>query len=63
MDGACGLKHAFGRAMEAYLAVLDQVTLAELVASSTSPRARDAQAALSLGAWRDQPRWRISVAR
>ncbi|MGI9217301.1 MAG: RrF2 family transcriptional regulator [Hydrogenophaga sp.] len=63
MDGACGLKHAFGRAMSAYLAVLDQVTLAELVVPSPSARARDAQAALSLDAWRDQPSWRINVER
>lgn len=63
MDGACGLKHAFGRAMAAYLAVLDQVTLAELVAPKPSARTREAQAALSLDAWRAQPSWRISVER
>lgn len=63
MDGACGLKHAFGRALSAYLAVLDQVTLAELVAPAASNRAREAQEVLSLDRWRAQPSWRISAER
>ncbi len=57
MDGQCGLKHAVGRALASYLGVLDQVTLAELIAP---PPARAGGAGAG-----QEPRssWRISVER
>lgn len=63
MDGACGLKHAFSRAIAAYLEVLDQVTLAALVDSSPPAHARETLVALRLDARRVQPSWRLSAVR
>lgn len=40
MGGRCRLQSALGQAMEAYLAVLDSVTLADLVAPAGSARVR-----------------------
>jgi Rrf2 family transcriptional regulator, nitric oxide-sensitive transcriptional repressor len=40
MGGRCHLQSVLGQAMDAYLAVLDGVTLADLVAPATSARVR-----------------------
>ncbi|WP_374408079.1 Rrf2 family transcriptional regulator [Hydrogenophaga sp.] len=57
MNGQCGLKHVFGRALASYLGVLDQVTLADLVA----PPAAAAEGAAKTGG--GAATWRISAAR
>lgn len=38
--GACGLKHALARALEAYLVVLDKTTLADIVGNPGRMRAK-----------------------
>jgi Rrf2 family nitric oxide-sensitive transcriptional repressor len=38
LDPDCRLKHAFGEALDAFLAVLDRYTLADLVANPTTRR-------------------------
>ena len=64
MDGSCGLKHAFGRALSAYLAELDTVTLAELVSAPLPDEAPLPPAtARAGGARRGKASWRLSVAR
>jgi Rrf2 family nitric oxide-sensitive transcriptional repressor len=63
MDGSCGLKHALGRALSAYLAELDQVTLADLVGAPLHDEAAQTAGARSGGARRGQRSWRISAAR
>lgn len=64
MDGSCGLKHAIGRALSAYLAELDRVTLADLVEAplpdDVQPAAPAARAAAPR---RGKASWRINVER
>jgi len=60
MDGSCGLKHAIGRALSAYLAELDTVTLAELVGAPLPPEALPSPVA---GARPGTARWRLGVER
>lgn len=64
MDGSCGLKHAIGRALSAYLAELDRVTLADLVGA---PLPDDVQPAVTAARpatpRRGKASWRINVER
>lgn len=64
MDGSCGLKHAIGRALSAYLVELDRVTLADLVGA---PLPDDVQPAAPVdrvaAPRRGKANWRINVER
>lgn len=61
MNGQCGLKHAFGRALASYLSVLDQVTLADLVTEPISTV--EAGGDPLVGARSAGAAWRITEAR
>lgn len=64
MDGSCGLKHAIGRALSAYLAELDRVTLADLVEAPLPDDAQPAApAARAAAPRRGKASWRINVER
>lgn len=64
MDGSCGLKHAIGRALSAYLAELDAVTLADLVGAPLPDEgAPPLPTAKGGAARRGKAGWRITVER
>ncbi len=64
MDGSCGLKHAIGRALSAYLAELDRVTLADLVGAPLPDDVQPAvTAARAATPRRGKASWRINVER
>jgi Rrf2 family nitric oxide-sensitive transcriptional repressor len=57
MDGRCTLKHVVGRALDAYLAELDRVSLADLIGPPAPAGGKGRTAA------RAGEGWRINVAR
>ncbi|MFM6985519.1 MAG: RrF2 family transcriptional regulator [Hydrogenophaga sp.] len=61
MTGSCALQHTVGRALSAYLAVLDGVTLADL-ASAPAPAADTPSTVRSGAQARTQTGWRIGTA-